>query len=95
MPTKTSPPVPSAAEILREIDLVAALRALAKAESEEFITRADAGKLLGVGVRTIDKYCVRIDKYCVRGLLVPLRVPTSRLTRFRKRDVLELLQPIK
>jgi hypothetical protein len=88
MPTKTSLPVPSVADLLKEIDLVAALRALGKPESEEFVTRAEAAAMLGVGVRTV-------DKYCVRGLLVPLRVPTSRLTRFRRRDVLNLLQPIK
>ena len=88
MPAKTSPRGPSLADLLAEIDVVAALRAIGKPAVDEFVSRAQVAEMFGVTLRTV-------DKYVARGLLVPLRVPTSRLTRFRKRDVVDLLRPIK
>ena len=82
------PPRGSAlADLLGQIDIRTALEALGKGESDEFITRKQVADMLSVTPRTV-------DIYVQRGLLTPLRIRTSRLTRFRKRDVIALLQPI-
>ncbi len=60
---------------------------LLQGASGEFLDREEVATLLKVSLRTV-------DGYIAKGLLQPLRIKRSRLVRFRRQDVLDLLQPI-
>jgi hypothetical protein len=73
-------------KLLHKQDLIAALRVLGNA-STEFVTRGQAITILGVSVRSI-------INYETRGWLKPYRIRGSRPVRYRRHDVIALLEPV-
>ena len=55
---------------------------------EEFVNCKEGSQLIGVGERTL-------INYANRGLITTYRLRSSRLLRFRKSDLLKLLEVVK
>jgi hypothetical protein len=53
---------------------------------DEYISREQAAAMLGVTIRTVDAY----QKL---GTLRPYRIKRSRLTRFKRKEVMALFEP--
>jgi hypothetical protein len=73
-------------EMLRDPAVLAALQTI-KAVSSEYIGRDEVAQILGIHVRSV-------DNYCQKKILRPLRIKGSRLVRFRRQDVLDLLESV-
>jgi excisionase family DNA binding protein len=63
------------------------LRALI-GDNKEFLTREEISELYGVHLRTV-------DNFINRGILIPLQVKGSRLVRFRRKDVIAAMEPVR
>ena len=89
MPTKLDPGIlddPTLKELLARPEVLLALRRLTAAATE-LMTPESVTELLSIHRRTL-------DLYIAKGILKPVRIRGSRLLRFRRQDVLDLLEPV-
>jgi excisionase family DNA binding protein len=75
---------PTLKELLARPDVLRALRQLT-AVTNELMTPEGVTELLSIHRRTL-------DLYIAKGILKPFRIRGSRLLRFRRQDVLNLLE---
>jgi excisionase family DNA binding protein len=71
---------------ITKAELMTTLAGLGLTQPEEFITRAESADILKIEIRTL-------DRWVQKGRLRAYRVPGSRLIRFKRKEVMALLQP--